>query len=390
MSGHKSPEWYDFVPLSPHGKRPAPGADAVTHAAHLEDRCSGYIELHLTALSPIHVGSGSAELSEDVGQESGGVLKGIARVDGKPVIPASSLKGALRANYETITHSCIGPVRTEAMEKYSRNPRQSELPQALINQLPSELKQQAAEAGRPPRLPVQIDTAALRPWQSCRLAKGADPTANLCPACALFGVEGLQGRVWFEDAQVIGGLPPRPVLRIASLYGPRLHRAGSLRVISQGRNTRVQVQNLKGRKAYYRIRLGQVPTKGNVPLDYLPEKTHLRTAIHFHNLTPAEIGGVIAALGIVPGDKFEFVFRVGGGKPLGLGYIRPCVESVYLIRSDTQLLEFAPQPQQEDDSVIADWVEAFIKSPGLCHPQGWQRLAEITHRAYVPGEGGEQ
>jgi len=389
MSEWKNAEWYDFVPLPPKGKRATPDPEGVTHDRFLtEGHHSGYIELELVADSPIHIGSGSVELSEDAGQEAGSVVKGMARVNGQPVIPATSLKGALRSNYETITYSCLGPVRTRATEKYSRNPRKSELPQSLIDQLPSDLQRQVEEAKWPLRITVELEPQALRPWQPCRLSKGKEPTAGLCPACSLFGTEGLQGRVWFDDAEVAGPLPRREPLRIASLYGPRLHRAGSLRVVTKGRRTLVRVQRLKGRKAYYRIRLGQVPARGNVPLDYLPKGTRLRTRLYFRNLTPAELGGVIAALGIVP--QREFPFRVGGGKPLGLGYLKPYIRGVYLTDGDGQWLDFDARPQKVADATIADWIMAFVQDKNLCHEEGWRRLREITHRAYVPAEGGER
>lgn len=386
MSKRKSAEWYDFVPLPSGVKRPAPGAKEVTHARHLaKGHHSGYIELELVAASHIHVGSGVAELSEDAGQEKGSVVKGMARVKGQPVIPATSLKGALRSNYETITYSCLGPVRTRAMEKYSRNPRKSELPQSLIDQLPPDLQRKAKESQWPPRITVELESGALSPWQPCRLSKEKDPAAGLCPACALFGTEGLQGRIWFDDAEVIGPLPRREPLRIASLYGPRLHRAGSLRVVAKGRGL-VRVQRLKGRKAYYHVRLGQVPAKGNVPLDYLPKGTRLHTRLYFRNLTPAELGGVIAALGIVP--QRDFPFRVGGGKPLGLGYLKPHVRGAYLTDDAEQWLEFDAQPKKAAGEAIADWILAFVRDKNLCYEEGWRRLCQLTHRAYVPAEGG--
>jgi len=386
MSERKSAEWYDFVPLPPEGKRATSDPEGVTHDRHLtKEHRSGYIELELVAAGPIHVGSGVAELSEDAEQEKGTVVKGMARVKGQPVIPATSLKGALRANYEAITYSCLGPIRTRATEKYSRNPRKSELPQSLIDQLPPDLQRKANESQWPPRITVELEQQALRPWQPCRLSKEADPTAGLCPACALFGTEGLQGRVWFDDAEVIGPLPRRESLRIASLYGPRLHRAGSLRVVAKGRGL-VRVQRLKGRKAYYHVRLGQVPAKGNVPLDYLPEGTRLHTRLYFRNLTPAELGGVIAALGIVP--QRDFPFRVGGGKPLGLGYLKPHVRGAYLTDGVEQWLELDARPQKVADETIADWIMAFVQDKNLCYQEGWRRLCQITHRAYVPAEGG--
>ena len=312
----------------------------------------------------------------------------MARVAGRPVIPATSLKGALRSNYEAITHSCLGPVRTRATEKYSRNPRQSELPQALINELPPDLRAQAEEAKWPPRIVVELDVQAVHPWQPCRLSRGKEATASLCPACALFGAEGLQGRVWFDDAEVVGQLPQRGPLRIASLYGPRLHRAGSLRVITRGHSTLVQVQRLRGRKAYYRVRLGEVPARGNVPLDYLPQGTCLRTLLYFRNLTPAELGGVVAALGIVP--KREFAFRVGGGKPLGLGYLKLRLQGAYMADEVEQWLDFDVLPKKAasavTDDVVLDWIMTFVGDRNLYYEAGWRHLLDITRHAYVPGE----
>jgi hypothetical protein len=387
MGERKSAEWYDFVPLSPQGKGKAPDREGITHAQNLDGRHSGYFDLILVAQSPIHVGSGIVERSEDAGQEPGSVVKGVARVAGRLVVPASSLKGALRANYEAITHSCLGPVRTRASERYSRNPRKSELPQTVINQLPQDLQRKAKESQGPPKLTVELDPAALRPWQSCQLAKGRDPTAELCPACAIFGTEGLQGRAWFEDAKVEGDLPRRKPLRIASLYGPRLHRAGPLQVVSGRWGPTVQVKRLKGRKAYYRVRLGQVLSKGDVPLDYLPQGTRLRTRLYFRNLTPAELGGLLAALGIVP--QRQFSFRVGGGKPLGLGYLKVQLDGIYLTDREDLWLDFEAQPEAAGDEKFADWVFAFVKDTALCYEEGWRQLCEITRRAYVPAEEGD-
>lgn len=387
MSERKSAEWYDFVPLPPRGKRTTPDTAAITHSQYLAEGCqSGYIELELVAASHIHVGSGVTELSEDAGQEAGSVVKGMARVDGRPVIPATSLKGALRSNYEAITHSCLGVVRTRATEKYSRNPRRSELPQSLIDQLPPDLQHRAEDAKWPLRITVELDSRDLSPWQPCRLSKGEDPTAGLCPACALFGTEGLQGRAWFDDAEITGPLRRGEPLRIASLYGPRLHRAGDLRVVTGRRGPAVRVHRLKGRKAYYRVRLGEVPAKGNVPLDCLPQGTRLHTRLYFRNLTGAELGGIVAALGIVP--QREFAFRVGGGKPLGLGYLKPHIQGVYLIDRDEQWLEFDTLPREVTDDQVADWILAFARNEALCYEDGWHQLCEITRRAYVPAEDG--
>ena len=389
MSPRKSPEWYDFVPLPPGGKGPAPDPEGVTHDRYLQEgHLTGYLELTLEAVSPIHVGSGVVELSEDAGQVEREVVKGMARVRGQPVIPATSLKGALRSRYEMITPSCLGPIRTRAVERYSDNPRRSELPRKLIRQMPSEL-QRRAKGRYPPRITVEVAPEAIRPWQPCRPSKKKDPRSGLCPACALFGAEGLQGRVWFDDARVMGKIPSRSSLRIASLYQPRLHRAGPLTLHGWGRRTVVRVRELKGRKAYYRVQLGDVPTKGNVPLDYLPRGTRLRTRLHFRNVTPAELGGLIAALGIVKTrDLDRFPFRVGGGKPVGLGYLEVTLRGLYLFEGDDPWLAFDAQPRPVDRETITGWVEAFARNETLCYKEGWRALSEITRRDYQPGEGG--
>ena len=110
-------EWYDFVPL-PEEKKGAPDASALTHAKHLAGRYSGFLDLEITTLSPVHIGSGAYELSEDADLERGTVVKGMVRLNGSPVIPSSSLKGALRSVYEMITFSCVGRPRKSSYERY--------------------------------------------------------------------------------------------------------------------------------------------------------------------------------------------------------------------------------------------------------------------------------
>jgi hypothetical protein len=377
-------EWYDFVPL-PNGKKSAPDAAALTHAEHVAGRYSGYLDLVITTLAPVHIGSGIYELSEDADLERGTVVKGMTRVTDRPVIPSSSLKGALRSVYETITFSCIGRYRDFARERYHRDIKKSELPQALIDDMPDNLQRQAEDTFKnPPKIDVRLDTEELNALKQCRLRKGQGDLSILCPACSLFGVENFQGRLSFSDAEVCKSPEEsKRSVQIPSLYGPRLHRLGDPIVIPGGKRPFVQVSNLKGRKAYYKIRLGDVPAKGQVLIDYLPCGTKLSTQLHFLNVTLSELGGLITALGLDPESTFPL--RIGVGKPVGLGYIAFEFNGIHIQSSETTFIEF--NTKFTEKVAAKTCLQTFRKSEGkLFYRQGLEKLREITARPYVPAE----
>lgn len=383
-----SAEWYDFVPL-PNRKERAPDATALTHAKHVSGKYSGYLDLRIVTKSPVHVGSGVYELSEDAGLQEGTVVKAIARVDGKPVIPSSSLKGALRAVYETITYSCVGRPRTSSREKYSRSPKKSELPQTLIDQMPSDLQTKAENAryAHPrdvPTISVRLDKWQLNNVKGCELKKLQHSNLKkLCPACALFGIENFQGRVSFDDA-VVTELPkePKQSVALSKLYGPRLHRLGNPTVVPKGKATFVQVRNLKGRKAYYNVHQGEVPAEGQILVDYLPRETQLSTRLHFRNITLTELGGLLTALGL--DCENDFPFRVGGGKPLGLGYIAFELQNMHVLDTEAAFIEFEPSVARKVTTEAC--LQAFKSNERLFYRNGLEKLCEITARPYVPDE----
>jgi hypothetical protein len=380
----KPAKWYDFVPL-PNGKKSTPDSAALTHAEHVAGRYSGYLDLVITTLAPVHIGSGAYELSEDADLERGTVVKGMMRLTRRPVIPSSSLKGALRSVYETITFSCIGKCRGFAQERYHRDIKKSELPQALIDDMPDNLQRLAEDIfKKPPKVDIRLDTEELKALKQCRLRKGQGDLSILCPTCSLFGVENFQGRLSFNDAEVCK-LPDesKKSVRIPSLYGPRLHRLGEPMVVPGGRRPFVQVSNLKGRKAYYEIRLGDVPAEGQVLIDYLPCGTKLSTQLHFLNVTLAELGGLITALGLDP--ECTFPSRIGGGKPVGLGYIAFELNGIHILSSETTFIEFNTQFTEEVAAKTC--LQTFRESEGkLFYRQGLEKLCEITARPYVPAD----
>lgn len=399
MNTYESPTWYDFIPLPAHVGRRTLEQWQLGHHLYAEQRHSGHFKLELEARTPVHVGSGILERSEDAGFAAGTLVKGIAKVDGQPIIPATSLKGALRSNYETITYSCLGPMKTDAVpEKYhADNYRKSELPRSLVKRLPRALRQRADRY--PGRIDVVYNPAELKDFLMCKLFSDDKPgksrylQSKICPACALFGTEGLQGRVWFEDADVMHlRRPPEPI-RLNSLYQPRRHKAGSdLQVVNVQGRTKVQVRRVRGRKVYYRVRWGDIPVdrRRSTPADCLAAGTRLTTRLYFQNVSSVELGGVIAALGIIPKADFMFPLRLGGAKPLGLGEVGIALEGIYLTHTPETWLdyEFEPKPVTEErtdptlDPTFLDWVLAFINDKKIYYETGMRCLAEIARRNY--------
>lgn len=387
MADRKSPEWYGFAPLPPEVKRRAlRDYWGLTAAMQQGERLTGYLELELTALSPIHVGAGNVSTTEDAGYGNNSLLKALVRVAGKPVIPATSLKGALRSNYETITHSCLGPINTTAQEKFdARDFRKSELPRRIIRELPADIRERGG------RISVEIAPEALTGRQACKLNPKNAEASQLCPTCALFGTEGLQGRVWFEDAQVqVVKREDRP-FTMNSLYQPRLHRAGELRAVSVNRRTKVQIYRLRGRKVYYGVKWGDVPVtfRRSSPIETLGAGSVLRARLYFRNVTPAELGGVLVALGITPTPEFAFPFRTGGGKSLGLGVLRIKLYNVCLTTEAQTWLDFEATPQTVasavTDNAVLDWILAFTKDTEWFFQEGLRQLQRNTRHPYVRG-----
>jgi len=113
---------------------------------------------------------------------------------------------------------------------------------------------------------------------------------------------GYQGQVRFADALLVEG--NTSVMLAPSLFAPRAHAH-----IYYGKNGKVV-----GRKFYFH---GQ-PAKGNVPLEVCEAGSRFRLRIDFSNLTEAELGLLLTAMG--QGD-LNFVLKLGGAKPACCGSV---------------------------------------------------------------------
>ncbi|MDD4651300.1 MAG: RAMP superfamily CRISPR-associated protein [Methanothrix sp.] len=100
------PNPFDFVPFPS-----APILRTEEQFDYLGEKFSGYLELEIKALTPVHI----------VGQVEGGADENksfFLQQDGLPCIPASSIRGCLRAFTEALTAGWVSRANTEYPKKY--------------------------------------------------------------------------------------------------------------------------------------------------------------------------------------------------------------------------------------------------------------------------------
>jgi hypothetical protein len=159
----------------------------------------------------------------------------------------------------------------------------------------------------------------VRSFLPRRFGKCTQPE-KLCPACRLFGAQDYQGQVAFEDAEV----PPEGNLQVWGvplLWTPARSRRGLPRRYLKGNEA-------AGRKFYKHGKIAQGPERRMT----LKAGIAIPTRISFENLTKAEMGLLIAALGNHP--DYPFPIKVGAGKPIGMGSIEVRFKTAVLLPSN--------------------------------------------------------
>ncbi len=183
----------------------------------------------------------------------------------------------------------------------------------------------------------------------------------LCPACRLFGATGYGGRVHFSDAVPVEGVGSI-IIKIADLWPPRQAR---------------------GRKFYH--------TKLFQPLDMQPQRSHrfievvpkgskFTATIHFENVSTAEMGLLMCALGLgfSPQDPSKvvhvFPVKLGGAKPrcLGAAYLKP--RQLYLIPSSPDI--FSALIGGGRLAPVSDNLKTWLQDDSLLDWRAWERLLE--------------
>lgn len=201
------------------------------HEDYGKDKISGELQGEITALSPVHVASGMMELT---GRRDFPLVKAHTSHNGRPIIPGSSLKGAIRSIVEAISPSCVRITRV----------RSSQLPNKTF------------ACGR---------------------------KEYLCVACRMFGAMEYLGQVRFSDAVLRQGYTTE-IETIPPLYSPRTREG--LYFDDNGK--------AKERKFYQHGHLAE----GNMPIEVCPKNSKLDFKLSFDNLTEGELGLLLIALGL--------------------------------------------------------------------------------------------
>lgn len=166
----KTPRCCEYVPLP---RKQLQKAARIGHNRYGVDKLSGSVDVQIIVLTPVHIGSGYEDLTDD--QQKVVAINAFQQTpeqEKEYIIPGSSIRGAVRSIFEAITESCVRVTR-------------------------------------------------------CRVPKSVEPCDNverLCLACQVFGAPGYLGRVSFETASLRQGSCGD--LKIPPLYSPKCHNRG--------------------------------------------------------------------------------------------------------------------------------------------------------------------
>ncbi|MGQ9658129.1 MAG: RAMP superfamily CRISPR-associated protein [Fimbriimonadales bacterium] len=301
MNGEKP---YDFVSLPKRGPDRKKGIGQDQLRANLY---SGVLQLTLHTLTPVHVGMGYSDFVKAGNQEHLAALQASKPVrEGNTVrrqylIPGSSIKGAVRSIVEAITRSCVRVTKSE----------HHHLPKAY---------------------------------------HGCTHVDALCTACRLFGARDYQGHLRFEDAIAPKGT--LVLLRVPLLWEPARGKRGlPSRYLSRDGMA-------KGRKFYFHARYAT----SDDPRTCIKSGAELPLSSHFQNLSKADLGVLLTALGVHP--EHPFPIKLGGGKPVGLGSVEVIPQSITLLqgadslRTTGRLAQTRTIEGSELESLVSEYTRA--------------------------------
>ena len=317
---------YSFVPLSDQvvrKHRPNASLDRVHR-----DCMGAVISVSYVALEPVHIGSGFWTI------RGNHAIRGVVRSSVNPVIPGSSMKGVIRARYEAITKSCA----------HQRAPSKRKLDDKL-----------------PSRTYHGYEVEFGRKVQEHSVFSNCSPT-KMCSACALFGMMSQRGRVSVRDLVVAPGtdlaeeeLPKR--------FSPRPHHLG-VYARSKDSEDKLVVHTLHGRKFH----------TGDAPSSHLPAEraeairtgTVISGKITCTNVTEAEFGGLLSALGIIPRTDL----KIGAAKAYPFGRLA-------LARLQVDVKK---RPKNFDEDNFSDRVVAQFRASEDYWKDGERAIVEIFGR----------
>ncbi|MFN3479767.1 MAG: RAMP superfamily CRISPR-associated protein [Thermodesulfovibrionales bacterium] len=271
--------------------------------------------------------------------------KKFLKINGKPVIQGSTLKGIIRSTAEAISNSCISMMSDKYKYRFMKG-----FPQEKSSSSDVEYKK-IREKGKEW---LEFDHMSLVDKKA--LIETCDSRNGLCICCRLFGTTAkedktteesftFKGKCRFIDASYLGiyrndkqidknGLPfMTKYLKDHSLSNPKNHHEG----FYLNRN------KIKGRKFYYHHKddkLLHYKEYETLPVELVKKNAVFEFTVSFENLTREEYGLLLTTLELEPG----LGHKIGMGKPLGLG---SCVIEV------TEIKEYSKNRYLSMDNINA-------------------------------------
>jgi len=158
-----------------------------------------------------------------------------------------------------------------------------------------------------------------------------------------------------------------------------------------------EADRLRGRKFYWHQTSPTPPQPSDnkqathrVQIEVLPKNTNLTGRVHFENLTAKELGALLVCLDpnlyfqTLPNSKREYGWKIGKGKPRGLGSVQAHIDKLELRRSpvDAYCGLNADPLRQASDNEISDLVSEFTKwiTPGKSF------VKDLEHLLCLPGK----
>ncbi|MBD3184648.1 hypothetical protein GF312_20375 [Candidatus Poribacteria bacterium] len=287
----------------------------VFHNEYAPNSISGEIICILKTITLIHIGSGIYEMAEDAGIDNySGVIKGIVKENGLPIIPGSSLKGAFRSIVEAISYSCLN--------------------------------------------------------QKC---EASDYESKLCIACRIFGVVGFMGRASFTKATIKDENDYKTkkanheIPKSIEMWPP-LDKAAT------GRRFYPYIEYLSSdfwdssNKDEFDITAGcnsiqEFKQKVVEPYDFIPENVELSFALKFVNLEDKEIGLILTGMGIGLDNQPIFQPHIGGSKKFCFGGIEVKVGQIKIYKGNREDFKtFAASNSSELVSDTNGWINEKIQA----------------------------
>jgi len=360
----REPKGYDFVRL-PYSKSSVPTYH-VRKVAASGASFSGKMSIKIETLSPLHISDGTLRLSEELGFKKGLVVKSILCPE-TPIIPGTTLKGAARTYYESITRSCVSQYLKHMRTRYvARNRGASNLPQQLVKRI---LASGGDEKGF---AEIAISPECFERRDRCPPA--TRKSSKLCPACLLFGARGFAGRVSFADAKLVDAPEKGEFLYVPPRGSPQLHRLGRASIAPGQSSAKLYIDKLRGRRVYTAEYEPHGPSQEMELWDYVPTGAVFTGLMIFRDLSMAEMGGLFACLGL----DSKMAIRIGAGKASGLGKIS--ISSEELIAFPSGLMQRAsedPRKPVEDLSGFTKQCKTSFFKSSFAYPKSFEMLKKI-------------